>query len=130
MKMKKILLFRRSKIVRHFPDCYEFPGGKLKDNETKKQALIRELKEEINIEVQEKDIISFKNNNGLFKNIELSLFFVIKWRNSIQINEKIHSEMIKISHQDLNYVNDLIENDKNFISSIQRFMNIEYKRYI
>ena len=126
---EKIFLFKRSKTVKHFPNLYEFPGGKLSDNETKKQALIRELKEEINIEVQDKDVISFKNNKGLFKNIELSLFFIIKWKNSIQINEKIHSKMIKINHQDLHYVNDLIENDKTFISAIQRFMYTEYKRY-
>jgi len=31
---------------------YEFPGGKVEPNESEKQALIREIKEELNLEIE------------------------------------------------------------------------------
>ena len=34
-----------------FINMWEFPGGKIEPGETKKQALVREIKEELNIEI-------------------------------------------------------------------------------
>jgi 8-oxo-dGTP diphosphatase len=34
-----------------FKDKWEFPGGKIQDNETKEEALIREIKEELNADI-------------------------------------------------------------------------------
>ena len=126
---KKIILFKRSKFQQHYPNHYEFPGGKVKHNETTKEALIRELREEINIEVQEEDIIPFENNTRLFKTIRLSLFIVMQWKNIIKINEEIHENMIKIDYSNLNDINNLIQNDKTFINTIQKFMQTEFRDY-
>ena len=34
-----------------FKDGWEFPGGKVEPNETSRQAIVREIKEELNIEI-------------------------------------------------------------------------------
>ena len=49
---KKILICQRKKEGDH-PLKWEFPGGKLKDNENNQEALKRELKEELDIEIYE-----------------------------------------------------------------------------
>jgi len=38
-------------------DLWEFPGGKVEENEDHKSALIREIKEEFNVEIEVYDLI-------------------------------------------------------------------------
>lgn len=54
---QKILATQRG--YGEFKDGWEFPGGKIEPNETKEEALIRELKEELNIEIE---VIRFFTN--------------------------------------------------------------------
>ena len=48
-KENKILATKRG--YGEFINMWEFPGGKIDSGETKKQALVREIKEELNIEI-------------------------------------------------------------------------------
>ena len=48
-KENKILATKRG--YGEFINMWEFPGGKIESGETKKQALVREIKEELNIEI-------------------------------------------------------------------------------
>ena len=52
---RKVLLVQRSKPPNK--GSWAIPGGKVEYGETLKEALIREMKEELNIEVQPKDLI-------------------------------------------------------------------------
>ena len=49
-KDNKILATKRG--YGEFINQWEFPGGKMEENETKEEALIREIKEELNVEIE------------------------------------------------------------------------------
>ncbi|SRR6266550_2155148 len=79
------LLFTRAKGMDFFID----PGGKIEEGETAKQALIRELKEELSINVDEADLEPFgefvaeaANNKG--KTVNMQAFIVKKWEGVIK----------------------------------------------
>lgn len=53
----KVLLAQR-KQGKHLEYKWEFPGGKVEDNEEDEEALVRELKEEFNIDVKVENYIT------------------------------------------------------------------------
>ena len=73
-----------------FSNCWEFPGGKIEKNETPEECLIRELKEEINIDVSNKCIapIGFSSHEYEMFHIVLMLYVTRKWEGKFQVNEK------------------------------------------
>jgi mutator protein MutT len=48
----RVLVTRRPASAAHLPDVWEFPGGKCDEGETPRQAIIREAREELSIEVE------------------------------------------------------------------------------
>ncbi len=48
---KDSLIFATQRGYGEFKDKWEFPGGKIEENETKEEALIREIKEELNASI-------------------------------------------------------------------------------
>ena len=119
---KKILICQRKKEGDH-PLKWEFPGGKLKDSENNKEALKRELKEELSIEINE--MIFFDEYlyeyKKLSKNLKLVFFQIFQFEGEIQ--NKVHQQLkwIDISklgdydflEGDLKIINKLINNDPN-----------------
>lgn len=88
IKKKKILITSRPK-GRIFEFFWEFPGGKVKRNESLEFALKREIKEEINIEIDESNLIFFKKYNFMRanKNLILNFFICKKWSGKLKMNE-------------------------------------------
>lgn len=51
LKDDKVLVTQRSEKM-NLPQQWEFPGGKIEENETPENCLIREIKEELDIEIE------------------------------------------------------------------------------
>ena len=119
---EKILICQRKEEGDH-PLKWEFPGGKLKDSENNKEALKRELKEELSIEINE--MIFFDEYlyeyKKLSKILKLVFFQIFQFEGEIQ--NKVHQQLkwIDISklgdydflEGDLKIINKLINNDPN-----------------
>jgi 8-oxo-dGTP diphosphatase len=124
IKNDNIFLPKRSGKLKHSPNKYEFPGGKLEKGETFKDALKRELYEELSIEVDYKNIIDFPNNIVENDEIILNVFIVNEWKNEIKLNPEINSEILTIGLHELKNVEDLLETDKQVIPSIYNFIQL------
>ena len=67
LNQNKILITQRSEKMK-LPLKWEFPGGKLEEGENEEEAIIREIKEELNIEILPlKKISSHVHDYGSFK---------------------------------------------------------------
>ncbi len=83
-KDDEILISKRS-VAQHQGDKWEFPGGKVEDNETSQEALRREIKEELGIEllsaVHITDIIHeyMEDNPDKNKKVLLDVYEVREW---------------------------------------------------
>ena len=65
-----------------FKTYWEFPGGKLNKNETPESCLIREIKEEINIDISKACIapIGFSSFSYSHLHVVLMLYISRKWK--------------------------------------------------
>jgi 8-oxo-dGTP diphosphatase len=61
---------------------WEFPGGKLEPNETPEQALIRELKEELDIEVRRCKQLMTLDHDYPDRRVRLHVLLVLEYRKS------------------------------------------------
>lgn len=78
----QILIAQRKPDCKLAPNMWEFPGGKLELNETPKECLVREIKEELNLDIQDLklfDVVSHNYNNEV--NVVL-IFFNATSKNS------------------------------------------------
>ena len=85
---QEILIAKRSK-DQHQGNKWEFPGGKIEDNETSLEALSREISEELGIEIQSAtDMMSITHeyiedsldNQANNKKVILEVFEVREWQ--------------------------------------------------
>ncbi len=72
----KVLLTSRS-ISKSFSDCWEFPGGKIKKNENADDTIIRELKEEFDLDVQKQSLKPLTFTFYNYEEFEAVFFFYV-----------------------------------------------------
>jgi 8-oxo-dGTP diphosphatase len=79
--MDKVLITSRP-ASKSYPDYWEFPGGKLELNETNKQALVRELNEEIGVVVALNDIFHLMHIRQLYPtaHVHLDVMLITNWQ--------------------------------------------------
>mgnify|MGYP005673872427 FL=1 len=83
-KNGEILLMSR-KQQDSFTNCWEFPGGKLKNNENFAVALFRELKEELNIKIDINKLSNYEFFKHQYRSFLLMMyvFEVTEWTGKI-----------------------------------------------
>lgn len=74
MKDGKILIAKRSTGNKDVIGKWEFPGGKVEENETEKQAIEREIKEEFDILVRAEKFITNVISKDKDRQIDLRLY--------------------------------------------------------
>ena len=95
---KKILLAQRPKF-RSCSGWWEFPGGKLEKNEVPEEALTRELKEEINIDVVNCEKWVTRNYAYEEHNVTLYFFKVTEWNG--ELNPKENQKLLWINPREV-----------------------------
>lgn len=111
VRQNKILITQRGGDTDH-PYRWEFPGGKVNTNETTESCIIREISEELGIEVEIQDsLMAVKHDYG-FKQIELIPFICQIKTGEIKLNEHIDYKWISL--EDLFYT-DFSEADRELI---------------
>ena len=78
---------------------WEFPGGKVEENETFISALVREIKEELSLNVKVGNMIATIDLNKTDKNIYVHYYYAIILSGQISLN--VHSEFKWVSHTQL-----------------------------
>ena len=78
---------------------WEFPGGKVEENETFTSALIREIKEELSLNIKVGNMIATIDLNKTDKNIYVHYYYAIILSGQISLN--VHSEFKWVQHTQL-----------------------------
>ena len=78
---------------------WEFPGGKVEENETFTSALIREIKEELSLNIKVGNMIATIDLNKTDKNIYVHYHYAIILSGQISLN--VHSEFKWVPHTQL-----------------------------
>jgi len=119
---KKILICQRKEVGDH-PLKWEFPGGKLRDFEENQEALRRELKEELNIEIIKMSFFDeyLYEYKELSKKLKLVFYQIFQFEGEMQ--NLVHHQLkwIDISNLsdydflegDFKIINKLLNNDSN-----------------
>jgi len=93
LKDTKILVTQRSEKM-SLPLKWEFPGGKIENNETAENCIIREIKEELNIDIE------------IIEKLEASIFYYSNFSINLVpfISNYICGELILAEHKDSNWL--------------------------
>lgn len=90
---EKILIIQRN-LNKAQGGLWEFPGGKIEPNETRENAIVREIKEELDIDIEVKAYLSEKVFNYPEKDINLIALEC----------KKINGEIRLLEHEDYKWV--------------------------
>ncbi len=82
LQEKKILLLQRSNYTKNYPEFWGCPGGRAEKGETAKQNVIREVKEECNLNFSPTSILK----SGVWQDRNFYRFLG-NWEGKIQIQE-------------------------------------------
>ena len=77
----RVLIARRPE-GKHMAGLWEFPGGKLDPGESPEAALVRELREELDIEAREGDLLPLAFASHRYENFQLLMLLYLcrNWR--------------------------------------------------
>ena len=96
VKKNKILISSRPypKILHGY---FEFPGGKVLSGEFLIESLYRELKEELDLEINLKKLIFLTNYSIKIRKINLYFFYCTSWKGKMRAKEGQKFKWVKLS---------------------------------
>ena len=100
----KVLLLKRSEKEAFLPNYYELVGGKIDFGETVEEGLIREFKEETNLEInvlQPYSTFAYVSNEGNRHTVDIQLIVELKGAESDLKLSPAHAEHIWITETEL-----------------------------
>ena len=116
IKNQKLLICQRTKNKDHGLK-WEFPGGKIKNDETNEEALIREINEELSINIiNYEELISY-NFNYKDLNKKVLIYFYLVNNFSGKVLNNFHKELKWIEIKDIREY-DFLEGDLKIIDHI------------
>ena len=113
-KNNQYLIVQRNR-NKHLGLKWEFPGGKVHDNETFEEALPREIKEELNITINMNEKIAEEKYKDEKIDIILHYFLCSQKSETIKLNE--HEDLAWVEKKDFDKY-DFAEGDGNILSSL------------
>ena len=111
---KKILICQRKEVGDH-PLKWEFPGGKIKDFEENQEALRRELKEELNIDITKMKFFDqyLYEYKELSKKLKLVFYHIFQFEGEIQ----------NLVHHQLKWIDISTLSDYDFLEGDHKIIN-------
>jgi len=113
-KYNQYLIVQRNK-DKHLGLKWEFPGGKVHENENFEQALTREIQEELNISINIYEKIAEEEYQDEKIDIILHYYLCSQKNGTIQLNE--HENLAWVKKKDFEKY-DFAEGDGNILSSL------------
>lgn len=113
IKKNNLFLIVQRNRNKHLGLKWEFPGGKVLSNETSKEALIREIKEELNVTINVREKIAEEKYKDDKIDIVLNYFLCTLQNGSMVLNE--HENFAWVEKKDFNKY-DFAEGDGNILS--------------
>lgn len=94
---------------------WEFPGGKLEERETLEECIIREIKEELELDIQIQDIFTTSIYRYDQKEIYFTVYNVLIVGGRMKLN--VHNEAKWVDLEDL-HLYDFMPADKEFVNKL------------
>ena len=116
LQNNKLLICQRPNFKDH-PLKWEFPGGKIKNDETNEEALIREINEELSINIINYEELFSYNFNYKDFNKKVFIYFYLVNNFSGKVLNNFHKELKWIEIKDIREY-DFLEGDLKIIDHI------------
>lgn len=101
-KENKILIARRKK--GEFAGMFEFPGGKIEPGETAKQALIREIKEELETTINVEEYLMNVNYEYPTFILDMDCYICTLKDKHMKLNDHDSIKWITLDEQNINWI--------------------------
>ena len=108
-----------------FKDGWEFPGGKIEEGETSQEALVREIKEELDTEIEVKDFLETVEYDYPEFHLSMDCFFCTIKSGELVLKE--HEAAKWLTAETLDSV-DWLPADQALVQSIKKHMEEIQKR--
>ena len=117
----KILLTQRG--YGEYKDKWEFPGGKIEENETKEETIIREIKEELDATIKDKKVLTKVEYDYTSFYLKMNVFITSLTSSHLLFKEHESYKWIDISElNDLDAL-DLLPADRLIIPYLKDYLN-------